>query len=72
MRTLRIGEVNDLGGNELIQEIRLPIPSGRTGSAYEKFLSRGVWEYACVNVGAVRPARTTPERRGGSRSPSDR
>ncbi|SNS88473.1 carbon-monoxide dehydrogenase medium subunit [Streptosporangium subroseum] len=52
-RTLRIGEVNDLGGDELIQDVRLPIPSGRAGSAYEKFLSRGVWEYACVNVGAV-------------------
>jgi aerobic carbon-monoxide dehydrogenase medium subunit len=52
-RTLRIGEVSDLGGDELIQEVRLPIPSGRAGSAYEKFLSRGVWEYACVNVGAV-------------------
>ncbi|WP_371783537.1 FAD binding domain-containing protein [Streptosporangium subroseum] len=52
-RTLRVGEVNDLGGDELIQEVRLPIPSGRTGSAYEKFLSRGVWEYACVNVGAA-------------------
>jgi CO/xanthine dehydrogenase FAD-binding subunit len=38
---------------EVIREVRLPIPVGRVGSAYEKFLVRGVWEYACVNVGAV-------------------
>jgi CO/xanthine dehydrogenase FAD-binding subunit len=38
---------------EVIREVRLPIPVGRVGSAFEKFLVRGVWEYACVNVGAV-------------------
>ena len=38
---------------EVIREARLPIPVGRVGSAFEKFLVRGVWEYACVNVGAV-------------------
>ncbi len=65
VRTLR---VTDLGGpdglrpGELLQDVRLPRPGGAdgtpgaqgaTGSAYEKFLVRGVWEYACVNVAAV-------------------
>ncbi|WP_329140350.1 FAD binding domain-containing protein [Streptomyces sp. NBC_01476] len=53
-RTLRITDAADLRAGELIQDIRLPLPAhGQTGSAYEKFLVRGVWEYACVNVAAV-------------------
>ncbi|MEW2547797.1 FAD binding domain-containing protein [Streptomyces sp. NPDC047002] len=40
---------------ELIESVVLPPrPEGAaTGSAYEKFLVRGVWEYACVHVAAV-------------------
>ncbi|GAA3721254.1 FAD binding domain-containing protein [Streptomyces tremellae] len=40
---------------ELIESVVLPpLPEGAaTGSAYEKFLVRGVWEYACVHVAAV-------------------
>ncbi|MFC7648448.1 FAD binding domain-containing protein [Streptosporangium lutulentum] len=53
LRILRVGEANELGEDELIQDVRLLTPPDRTGSAYEKFLVRGVWEYACVNVGAV-------------------
>lgn len=58
-RTLAIGDLARLRDDELIGHIRLPLPSAsgatsvRTGSAYEKFLVRGVWEYACVNVAAV-------------------
>jgi CO/xanthine dehydrogenase FAD-binding subunit len=53
-RTLAIGEVGGLRPGELVQDVRLPVPpAGRFGSAYEKFLVRGLWEYACVNVGAV-------------------
>ena len=53
-RTLGIGEVGDLRPGELVQDVRLPIPRAiGFGSAYEKFLVRGLWEYACVNVGAV-------------------
>lgn len=60
-RTLTIGDLAGLGDDELIEHVRLPLPSapgsrpdsGRTGSAFEKFLVRGVWEYACVNVAAV-------------------
>jgi CO/xanthine dehydrogenase FAD-binding subunit len=53
-RALEIGGVGGLGPGELIQDVRLPVPpAGRFGSAYEKFLVRGLWEYACVNVGAV-------------------
>lgn len=56
-RTLAVGDLRELRDDELIEHIRLPLPpaseSVRTGSAYEKFLVRGVWEYACVNVGAV-------------------
>ncbi|MBD0738132.1 FAD binding domain-containing protein [Streptomyces sp. CBMA29] len=57
-RTLRVTDIADLRADELIQDVRLPLPGDdgtgeSTGSAYEKFLVRGVWEYACVNVGAV-------------------
>lgn len=56
-RTLAIGDLRELRADELIEHVRLPLPTAsdavRTGSAYEKFLVRGVWEYACVNVGAV-------------------
>jgi carbon-monoxide dehydrogenase medium subunit len=60
-RTLAIGDLNLLRDDELIEHITLPLPPAeapglaavRTGSAYEKFLVRGVWEYACVNVAAV-------------------
>ncbi|MFE7172323.1 FAD binding domain-containing protein [Streptomyces sp. NPDC057616] len=52
-RTLTITELARLRPGELIEHVRLPLPEPRTGSAYEKFLVRGVWEYACVNVAAV-------------------
>jgi CO/xanthine dehydrogenase FAD-binding subunit len=52
-RTLPVTRAADLRPDELIVDVRLPLPRGRVGSAYEKFLVRGVWEYACVNVGAV-------------------
>ncbi|SEG96131.1 carbon-monoxide dehydrogenase medium subunit/xanthine dehydrogenase small subunit [Actinacidiphila yanglinensis] len=54
-RTLPVTEVGSLSAGELVQDVRLPrsTPGARIGSAYEKFLVRGVWEYACVNVGAV-------------------
>ncbi|RAJ71202.1 carbon-monoxide dehydrogenase medium subunit [Streptomyces sp. Amel2xB2] len=41
---------------ELIESVVLPPRGpehGRTGSAYRKFLARGVWEYACVHVAAT-------------------
>jgi carbon-monoxide dehydrogenase medium subunit len=41
---------------ELITGVTLPAhraQDGTTGSAYRKFLVRGVWEYACVHVAAV-------------------
>ncbi|WP_030897696.1 FAD binding domain-containing protein [Streptomyces sp. NRRL F-5126] len=58
-RTLAMGELTGPGGlrrDELIESVRLPLPrpeDGATGSAFEKFLVRGVWEYACVHVAAV-------------------
>ncbi|KIF74843.1 hypothetical protein QR77_14425 [Streptomyces sp. 150FB] len=60
-RTTTIGDLGSLRGDELVEHITLPLPAApspgqaavRTGSAYEKFLVRGVWEYACVNVAAV-------------------
>jgi aerobic carbon-monoxide dehydrogenase medium subunit len=52
-RTVPTTAVGDVGQGDLITDVRLPAPSRRLGSAYEKFLVRGVWEYACVNVAAV-------------------
>jgi aerobic carbon-monoxide dehydrogenase medium subunit len=52
-RTLPVGETHRLEEGELIQDVRLPTPTTAVGSAFEKFLVRGVWEYACVNVAAV-------------------
>jgi carbon-monoxide dehydrogenase medium subunit len=37
----------------LLAAVHLPATPPRTGSAYRKYLVRGVWEYACVAVGAV-------------------
>jgi aerobic carbon-monoxide dehydrogenase medium subunit len=52
-RPLRVADLPELRADELLVAVRLPLPAGRTGSAFEKFLVRGVWEYACVNVAAV-------------------
>jgi CO/xanthine dehydrogenase FAD-binding subunit len=55
-RTLAIGDISGLRGDELIQDVRLPLTAagqGTVGSSFQKFLVRGLWEYACVNVGAV-------------------
>ncbi|GHJ41713.1 xanthine dehydrogenase family protein subunit M [Streptomyces sp. TS71-3] len=52
-RTLAVTELDRLRADELVEHVRLPLPAATTGSAYEKFLVRGVWEYACVNVAAV-------------------
>jgi aerobic carbon-monoxide dehydrogenase medium subunit len=52
-RTLDVLSVAELRPDEIIQEFRIPLPSGSSGSAYEKFLVRGTWEYACVSVGVV-------------------
>ncbi|MFI6344034.1 FAD binding domain-containing protein [Streptomyces sp. NPDC050560] len=52
-RSLTIPELDRLRPDELIQDFRLPPPPPGTGSAYEKFLVRGVWEYACVHVAAA-------------------
>ena len=52
-RTLRVEQVAQLRPDELVLDFRLARPAARCGSAFEKFLVRGVWEYACVNVAAV-------------------
>lgn len=52
-RTLPVGEVGRLRDDELIEHVTLPLPAARTGSSFQKFLVRGLWEYACVHVGAV-------------------
>jgi len=52
-RSLTVPELDLLRADELIECFRVPLPADRTGSAYEKFLVRGVWEYACVHVAAV-------------------
>jgi aerobic carbon-monoxide dehydrogenase medium subunit len=52
-RALRMDQLSELRPDELVQDVRLPRPEGRCGSAFEKFLVRGVWEYACVHVAAV-------------------
>ncbi|SDP19566.1 FAD binding domain-containing protein [Actinacidiphila guanduensis] len=53
-RTLAVGDLGGLRGDELIQEVRLPLTAaGAVGSSFVKFLVRGLWEYACVNVAAV-------------------
>ncbi|HEY3867960.1 MAG TPA: FAD binding domain-containing protein [Actinocrinis sp.] len=52
-RTLRLDQLSELSPDELVQDFRLPRPQGLCGSAFEKFLVRGVWEYACVHVAAV-------------------
>jgi CO/xanthine dehydrogenase FAD-binding subunit len=55
-RTLPIGDIGGLRRDELIQDVRLPLTAaeqGTVGSSFQKFLVRGLWEYACVNVGAV-------------------
>ncbi|MBM9504128.1 FAD binding domain-containing protein [Actinacidiphila acididurans] len=55
-RTLAIGDIGGLRRDELIQDVRLPLTApdqGTVGSSFQKFLVRGLWEYACVNVGAV-------------------
>lgn len=59
-RTVEVAALKELRPGELIVEFLLPAPAPRTGSAYEKFLVRGVWEYACVSAAAV----VTP--RGGT------
>ena len=52
-RTLDVLAVGELRPDEIIQDFRIPLPADRTGSAFEKFLVRGTWEYACVSAGAV-------------------
>jgi CO/xanthine dehydrogenase FAD-binding subunit len=52
-RVVDVAGLRELRPGELIVEFFLPKPAPRTGSAYEKFLVRGVWEYACVSAAAV-------------------
>lgn len=52
-RTVPLRTLTELEPGELIVDFRLPPPAPGTGSAYEKFLVRGVWEYACVSAAAV-------------------
>jgi carbon-monoxide dehydrogenase medium subunit len=56
-RTIPIGEFisgvfeNTLGGDEMVTEVRIPVPSGRSGGSYQK-LERKVGDYATVGVAA--------------------
>ena len=52
-RVVAVAALRELRPGELIVDFLLPTPAPRTGSAYEKFLVRGVWEYACVSAAAV-------------------
>lgn len=52
-RTLDVASISDLHPDEIIQDIRIALLPGRRGSAFVKFLARGTWEYACVNVAAA-------------------
>lgn len=52
-RVVPVRELTELAPGELIVDFHLPRPVPGTGSAYEKFLVRGVWEYACVSAAAV-------------------
>ncbi len=52
-RELRVEELSELRPDEIVLDVSLPLPAVPVGSAFEKFLVRGVWEYACVNVAAV-------------------
>ena len=52
-RTVPVRELTEQVSGELIVDFHLPAPELGTGSAYEKFLVRGVWEYACVSAAAV-------------------
>lgn len=52
-RVVDVAELRELRDGELIVDFLLPAPAPGTGSAYEKFLVRGVWEYACVSAAAV-------------------
>ena len=52
-RVVPVRELTELASGELIVDFHLPAPVPGTGSAYEKFLVRGVWEYACVSAAAV-------------------
>jgi carbon-monoxide dehydrogenase medium subunit len=56
-RTIPIGEFiagvfeNTLSGDEMVTEVRIPVPSGRSGGSYQK-LERKVGDYATVGVAA--------------------
>jgi CO/xanthine dehydrogenase FAD-binding subunit len=52
-RVVPVRDLAELLSGELIVDFHLPAPVPGTGSAYEKFLVRGVWEYACVSAAAV-------------------
>jgi carbon-monoxide dehydrogenase medium subunit len=52
-RVVEVAALKELRPGELIVDFLLPTPAPGTGSAYEKFLVRGVWEYACVSAAAV-------------------
>ncbi|MEP9382983.1 FAD binding domain-containing protein [Nocardioides cheoyonin] len=51
--TRKVPTTNRLAPGELIIDLRLPRSRALVGSAYEKFLVRGLWEYPCVHVAAV-------------------
>lgn len=52
-RVLGIADAAGLRRDEIIRTFDIPVKRLRSGSAFEKFLVRGTWEYACVNVAAV-------------------
>jgi carbon-monoxide dehydrogenase medium subunit len=52
-RVVDVATLRELQPGELIVEFLLPRRPPVAGSAYEKFLVRGVWEYACVSAAAV-------------------
>jgi carbon-monoxide dehydrogenase medium subunit len=53
VRTLPVTRAAQRRPDEVIVDVRVPAVRGGLGSAFEKFLVRGVWEYACVNVAAA-------------------
>ncbi len=66
-RTISVGDLfqhGDLGVDELIVSVELEALSATAGSAFFKFLPRGVWESACISAAALVELDST----GGCRS----
>lgn len=52
IREVLLDSFVELTPDEILTAVSVPVAPEHSGSAFEKFLVRGVWEYACVNAAA--------------------